>query len=103
MVCKLYENLVKDRKQAQELEEYQAYARTLIQMSAYKDAKNVLKRYIYHSHNSIESKNFYKKFINIYGSIQDQLEIIDDEKESQRKEEVEDLTTPKQAPRIPEE
>jgi hypothetical protein len=47
MVCKLYENLIKNKKEKQEWEDYQNYAQSLTQMSAYKDAKNVLKRCIY--------------------------------------------------------
>ena len=70
MVCKLYENLIKESVDKESDQHYEAYAQSLKRMNAIKDAKNILKRY--HNHvNSKETRILLINFLGIYGNITD--------------------------------
>ena len=73
-MCQLYENLI---KQTSEYNIYEKYADSLMVFGAVKDAKNVLKRYVHHA-SSDRSRKVYLKFIEMYGSTEDQVQYYKD-------------------------
>ena len=68
-VCQLFENLLKGGR---EVELYEDYAKSLVVFGALKDAKNVLKRYTRHKMGD-RSREVYLKFIELYGTVDDQI------------------------------
>lgn len=66
-VSQLYEKLIKETG---EVERYQDYAGSLVNLGAVKEAKNVMRRYVFHAQDQ-HSKDAFLRFIEIYGDVHD--------------------------------